>query len=120
MALQIKVEDNAYQSKIVTLNGNSLTFTFSYNTRAYESGAQGRWYFDIVDRNGNDIISGVKILPQQDLTSKYVRVNSLIGGNIYCVNTKVDGRDVTRDNFGTDKQFQLWYFNTTEETELGL
>ena len=114
MALQIKVEDNAYQEKIVTLNGNSLTFTVSYNTRDL------RWYFDIVDRNGDDVISGVKILAPQNLTSKYINVNALIGGNIYCVNTKADGRDITRDTFGTDKQFQLWYLTTSEETELNL
>lgn len=114
MALQIKVEDNAYQEKVVTLNGNSLTFTIGYNTR------DSRWYFDIVDRNGNDIISGVKILAPQNLTSKYLNVNNIIGGNIYCVNTKVDGRDIARDTFGTDRQFQLWYFNTAEEVELGL
>lgn len=112
MALQIKVEDNSYQDKIITLNGNSLSITISYNTR------DGRWYFDLVDRNGLDLISGVKILPTQNLTSKYLQVVELIGGNIYCANTKVDGKDITRSNFGTDKQFQLWYLTADEEEEI--
>ena len=112
MALQIKVEDNPYQEKLVSLNSNSLFLTLSYNTR------DNRWYFNIVDRNSLDVISGVKILPSQDLTGKYISVTTLIGGNIYCVDTKSSGDDITRDNFGTDKQFQLWYYTTAEEGAL--
>jgi hypothetical protein len=111
MPLQIKVEDNPYQEKLTSLNSNSLFLALSYNTR------DSRWYFDIVDRNDLNIISGVKVLPSQNLTSKYLSINSLIGGNIYCVDTKFSGNDVTRDNFGTDKQFQLWYYTTEEEGE---
>ena len=109
MPLQIKVEDNPYQEKLISLNSNSLFLTLSYNTR------DSRWYFDIVDRNDLNIISGVKVLPSQNLTSKYLNANTLIGGNIYCVDTKFSSNDVTRDNFGTDKQFQLWYYTTEEE-----
>tara|TARA_R110000850_G_scaffold30106_1_gene82909 strand:+ start:427 stop:771 length:345 start_codon:yes stop_codon:yes gene_type:complete len=109
MPIQIKVEDATYQERLVTLNSNSLFFTLTYNTR------NSRWYFEIVDRNNIDVISGVKVLPAQNLTSKYISVNSLIGGNIYCVDTKFSGQDITRDNFGTDRQFQLWYYTTDEE-----
>ena len=112
MTLQIKVEDNPYQEKLITLNSNSLFLTISYNTR--NSG----WYFDIEDRNSISIISGNKILPSQNLTRKYIRVNTLIGGNIYCVDTKSKGNKITRDNFGTDRQFQLWYYTTAEEEAL--
>lgn len=112
MPLQIRIEDNPYQEKLITLNGNSLFITFSFNTR------DNRWYFDLVDRNAIDVVSGVKILPEQNLTGKYLDVASLLGGNFYCVNTKLDGKDVTRDNFGTDRQFQFWYFSEAEEEEL--
>lgn len=114
MPLQIKVEDTPYQEKLITLNSNSLFLTLSYNTR------DARWYFDIVDRNSLDVITGVKVLPTQNLTGKYINVNTLIAGNIYCVDTKVSGQDVTRDNFGTDKQFQLWYYTSEEEASAGL
>lgn len=114
MAIQIKVEDNTYQEKLITLNGNSLFITFSYNTR------DSRWYFDIVDRDNIDIISGVKILPAQSLTKKYLDVRTLLGGDFFCANIKADGTDVTRDNFGTDKQFQFWYISIEEQEELGI
>ena len=112
MPLQIKVGDVPYQEKLISLNSNSLFLTLSYNTR------DSRWYFDISDRNDISIISGIKILPSQNITSKYLNVSELIGGNIYCVDTKFSGTDVTRDNFGTDRQFQLWYYTKAEEDEL--
>jgi hypothetical protein len=108
MPVQIKVQDNAYQKKLVTLNGNSLFFTFSYDTR------DARWYFDIFDRNNNDIVNGVKILPTLDLSSKYTTLATLIGGYLFCVDTRGSGEDVTRLNFGTDRQFQFWYYTDQE------
>lgn len=112
MAIQIKVDDNAYQQKLITLNGQTLFITVSFNTR------DNRWYVDVSDRNEVDLITGIKLLPNQNLTSKYVSINSLIGGNLYCVNIKGDGIDITRDNFGTDRQFQLWYISSSEENDI--
>ena len=112
MPLRIKIEDNTHQEKLVTLNSNSIFMTISFNTR------DNRWYLDLVDRNGLDLLSGVKILAPQNLTAKYINTNKLLGGNLYCVNTKGNGQDITRDNFGTDKQFQLWYYTTEEEEAL--
>jgi hypothetical protein len=114
MAIQIKVEDHSYQEKLVTVGGNSVNITFTFNTR------DSRWYFDLVDRNGIDIVSGVKILPSQNLTGHYLDVTSIIGGNFYCANTRSNREDITRDNFGTDKQFQFWYISSEEEVEKGI
>lgn len=108
MPVQIKVADNAYQSKLITLNGNSLFFTFTFNSR------DQRWYVDVVDRNNTDIVNGVKILPAQDLTSKYIDLSTSIGGYLFCIDTRQSGQDVTRLNFGTDKQFQFWYYTNKE------
>ena len=112
MPLELKVSDNAYQEKLITLNGNSFFFTYTFNTR------DQRWYFDMVDRDAIDIISGVKIMTNQDLTSKYINVASLIGGEIYCVNQRANEDDITRDNFGNNKQFVLWYFEAGELNDL--
>lgn len=112
MAVQIKIEDSTYQSRLISLNSNSLFFIMTYNTR------DGRWYLDIEDRNKINVISGIKILPLQSMTGKYVNVRTLIGGNIYCIDTRLSGQDINRDNFGTDKQFQLWYYTTEEEEAL--
>lgn len=107
MPIKIKVDDNAYQQKLVTLNGNSLFITFSYNTK-------GNWYFDVVDRSDNPIVLGVKILPSQNLSGRYITLTEAIGGAFFCIDTKQRGDKVTGDNFGTDKQFQFWYYTNQE------
>lgn len=109
MPAQIKVEDEAYQQKLVTLNGKSLFLTFSFNTM------DRNWYLGIADSEEVDIKTGIKILPKKNLTD-YIDLKGLIAGNIYCVDTKsYDSlKVITRDNFGTDRQYQVWYYSDTE------
>lgn len=112
MTIQVRVSSSPYQEKLITINRQKLFITFSFNTR------DQRWYFDLVDRVGNDVISGVKILQQQNLTSKYINVNDILAGDFFCINTKFDGADISRETFGTDKQFQFWYISNEEQQEL--
>jgi hypothetical protein len=111
MALQIKVLDNPYQERLITLNGNSLFFTISFNHRP---GTVGRWFLDIEDRNGLPIMSGVKCLLKQNLVAGNLDLSAILSGGIYCVNTKTSDSGISRDNFGTDKQYQLWYISDAE------
>lgn len=108
MPTQIKVDDTAYQEKLVTLNGNRVFITISFNTR------DSMWYLDITDRNNTDIVSGIKVVPSQDLVTKYLNLATLLGGTMFCIDTKLSGNNVSRDTFGTDKQFQLWYYTAQE------
>ncbi len=106
--IQVKIQDAIYQEQLVTLNGNSVFITTTYNER------NGRWYLSIDDRNKLQLISGLKLLPKKDLLSKYTSVYELLGGSLYCANIRGNDDEVTRDNFGTDKQFQLWYLTDEE------
>ncbi len=112
VAIVIRVEDNPYQEQLITLNGNSLFLTITYNTR------DSRWYLDLEDRNGKTVVSGVKVIPNLSLTGKYVNVNTIIGGDIYCMDLKRSSSDITRSNFGNNKQFQLWYYSNEEIKEI--
>lgn len=112
MAIQIRVSDTTYQEKLITINREKLFITFSFNTR------DNNWYFDLTDRDNNDLITGVKILPVQNLTSKYIDVSNLLQGDFFCVDLKDNKAVIGRDNFGTDKQFQFWYISDIEQEEL--
>lgn len=121
MATNIKVEDNPYQETLITLNGESLYITIMYNTSDDTANTgKGSWYFDIANRNKEAVLSGVKIIPFQNLTGKYLHVNRLLDGALWCVNTKDGTSDIGRDNFGTDKDFRLWFISNTEAENLGL
>lgn len=121
MTIQIKVDENAYQGKEIVINGTVLNFTIAYNTSDdVNNDGYGAWYFDIQDRQFNDIISGVKVIPIQNLTSRYLSLNTLLGGDIWCMNVKNSTAGINRDNFGTGKQFQLWYFSNEEMVSEGL
>lgn len=121
MATNIKIDDNPYQEKLITLNGESLYLTIMYNTSDdYLNNGTGSWYFDLANRNKEPLLSGVKILPFQKLTGKYLHVNSVLKGGLWCVNTKDTTSNIKRDNFGTGREFQLWYISEEEATSLGI
>lgn len=121
MPSKIKVDDNPYQEKLITLNGQSLYVTISYNTSddIYDTG-DGGWYIDLADRNKKAIINGVKILPLQNLTKRYLHVTDILGGALWCVNVKDSLSDIDRKNFSTNGKFQLWYFSTAEMETYGI
>lgn len=121
MAIQIKVDDTSYQSKEITINGQVLYIEVVYNSSddVNEDG-EGAWYFNLLDRKSVDILSGVKILPIQNLTSRYLNVNTTLQGDFWCMNVKDSSSLIDRSNFGTDKQFQLWYISNEEMISEGL
>ena len=121
MPTQIKFDDNAYQEKEPTINGKVFYFTLAYNSSDdVDNNGKGAWYLDLVDFNGEDIISGVKIIPLQNLTKKHLSVNTILDGDLWCMNIKDSTTTINRGNFGTDKQFQLWYYSNEEMTLNGL
>lgn len=88
------------------LSGGTFILRLRYNSR---DGAG--WLFDLSDSDGNELVSSVKIIPQQDILNSF-SLNNSYSGYIYCVDTEDDKytRVITRDNFGTGRRFQLYYF----------
>ncbi len=107
--IQIKITDSAYQEKPVTLNKTTFYIRATFNT------SDNYWYLDISDNNDNDILNGIKILPNQFLTRKYLTIDALLGtGALYCYNNESTSEIIGKDNFGTDKQYQLLYWTASE------
>lgn len=121
MPTRIKIEDTSYQEKLITLNGQSFYLTLAYNTSDdIFNTEEGGWYIDLSDRNKLPVISGVKVLPFQNLTGRHLHVKNLLGGALWCVNVKDTLEDINRNNFSTEGKFQLWYFSKLEMVDLGL
>ena len=121
MPSKIKVDEAAYQEKLITLNGQSLYLTLTYSTSDdVNSTGEGGWYLDLADRNKKAVINGVKILPFQNLTKRYLHVTNILGGALWCANVKDSLGDINRDNFSTDGKFQLWYFSNAEMETYGI
>ncbi len=54
-----------YYTVSCTLDGRPYVFTFTYSTR------EDRWYFDLADVDGNDIVLGTKVTPSFDLLGRF-------------------------------------------------
>lgn len=111
MALKILTSSEPYSEQRVTIGGISLTLTFKYNSR------NSSWYMDIKDgSNTNTILSGIKIMPNQNLTGRYILKN-FPSGNFWCIRQKNDFTPINRDNFGSDKVYALYWLTSQEEGE---
>lgn len=113
MAIKIRVPDKAYSRQNITLSGDSFDIIFKYNVR------DDRWYFDLKDEGGNLIFSGIKVMPNQNLTGRYVK-DEFNNGNLWCFRRQKDDGAVSRNNFGIGKSFELAYLTKEEELETGL
>lgn len=112
--LLINTPDEPYSSQRVTISGTTLTLTLKYNSR------NTSWYLDIkTGSNSKEILTGIKIMPNQNLTGRYV-LPLLPEGNFYCLRTQNRFDDIDRDNFGNDKVYQLFWASTEDEEELGI
>lgn len=106
---QIKITESAYQEKTFTANKTTFYIRVTFNT------SDDSWYIDLADKDNNDIVNGIKILPDQFLTRKYLDLDEAFGGGaLRCYNNGSSDDIIGRDNFGTDKQYQLIYWTATE------
>jgi hypothetical protein len=106
MALRIPIPDSAWSEQDVSLGGINYTFTFSYNSR------DSRWRFDLTI-NEVVVISGIKVVENQFFLERYA-LSGFDHGDIACIRSEEDGKDVGRDNFGIDKSYELVYFTNEE------
>ena len=112
--LLINIPDEPYYTQRVTLESTAIRLITKFNSR------NNSWYLDIKTGGGSsDILSGIKIMPNQNLTGRY-DLPLLPDGNFFCLRTQNRFDDIGRDNFGNDKVYQLYWVPTDEELEAGL
>lgn len=110
----IRVPDTAYESQEVVLGSKTYTLLFKYNSQ------DKAWYISILDTSRNPLISGIKVMPNQNLTKPYEYLNVLKGGHIWCRRSKLTGEPLGRDNFGVGLSYELLWISSEEAIQRGL
>lgn len=109
----IKVPDAPESTQTLSLSGVEYNIRLTFNT------VDKHWRLDIRDLDLNEIVSGLKVMPNQNLTWRYRYIESMPAGSIYCMRQKNDFSDVGRDNLGVDKTYVLIYLTETEDSNTG-
>lgn len=110
MPVSIVTPVTTYSEQRISLGGIDYRFIFRYNRR------EGRWRFDIFE-DETAIALGIKVMENQNLTERYL-LDRFSHGNLYCVRSFETEEEVSRDNFGVDKAYELLYYTTQEEEAL--
>jgi hypothetical protein len=103
-----------YYTMTCTLDGRPYIFTFTYSTR------EDRWYFDLADVDGNDIVLGTKVTPSTDLLGRFRYLASCPQGTIIAsVNaTSQDDTPPGLQELGVPSRVQLVYVTTTDLAQI--
>jgi len=89
--------DQAAFSQQHDFGGYIMTLNFYYNSR------YARWFIDMIDQDGNDIVVGRPINVSADLTSRFDDPR-LPDGFITSLNFAVPFAEATEDTLGDDVQ----------------
>lgn len=79
----------------VALSGSLFTLRLRYNTR------MARWILDVADSQNNDILVGVPLLINYNLTGRFV-IPGLPQGFVFCTDDTNQQTQPTRYAFGVD------------------
>jgi hypothetical protein len=96
LVIPVRSDFKSYSMKI-ELELVIYTLSFGYNTR------RGRWYMDISDQAGNDILTGVPILINIPLCDQYI-VNGLPPGRFIAIDQSGNNKIPGEDDLGNDVQ----------------
>lgn len=116
MAIEIVVPDSAWSEQQITLGGETYNIVFKFNNR------DSAWRFDLFDLDQNEIISGIKIMPNQNLYERYKNTYpELPSGALICFKSKTsDINPLGRSNLGVGKTYNLIWLSDDEVTEYNL
>lgn len=107
MALNIPVPSSPFASQTVLLGNTVITMTFKFNT------VNNSWYIDLFDSEGVKIKTGIKVIGNQDLTTRY-SLENLPDGRLMCLNNKKTPNPVGRNNFGVGEEYELIWVSESE------
>lgn len=107
---EIRVPNNKDATQRLSLEGNTYFFRTYFNSRK-----QG-WTFDLTDSEGNEIVMGVAIAPNQNLTYRY-EIGNPLEGDFVCLRLSNTEQPIGRSNLGFNKDYTI-LFMTPEELDL--
>lgn len=92
----------------IELAGELFRLYFSWNAR------ETAWYMDIQDQNENNILTGIKMVPNYRLLEQYRAYAALPDGDfvVWDLNQNPITGGITFDNMG--KRYQLLFFSSEE------
>lgn len=111
MARRISVLDSAFFNIDIVLASQSYNLLFKFNT------SDKSWYITIRNPNLEVLVSGIKVMPNQNLTGAFKYLDILPDGDLWCVRRTSSKEPVGRDNFGVDKTYELLWISSQEATE---
>jgi hypothetical protein len=105
-----RVQDSSYQIQRVNVENTIYQLQLVYNTR------DASWYLDLFDINAVSILNSVKLQFGSFITND-LQLPQFEVGNLYVIKTDLREEPITRDNFGTNKLYQLAYITNAELVE---
>ena len=80
------------------------------------------WYVSISKEDETPLITGLKVMPDANITWRYSRVDGLFTGDLWVIDTEAQNKDktITRESFGQNQRFQLIYISEDEQNTLGI
>lgn len=112
--LLINNPENSYSEQRLVIGNSSVTLVIKYNVR------NESWYLSILDSSGTlEYLSGVKIVPNQNLTGRYI-LDGNIGGDIWCLRVKNDYSPIDYNNLGRNKTYRLAWISDGDMRQLGV
>ena len=104
----IKVPDSSFESEEVIIAGTTYNLLFKYNT------SDAAWYITIRDTEFTPLVSGIKVMPNQNLTKAFSYLNIFSDGDLWCRRAKATRYPIGRDNFGVGKSYELVWLSDVE------
>lgn len=110
----IPVPTTAYESQEVIIAGKTYNLLFKFNT------SDEAWYITIRNTNLEPLVSGIKVMPNQNLTKAYDYLNIFNDGDLWCIRNNATTESVTRDNFGAGLSYELLWISSQEAIQGGV
>lgn len=101
--LEILIPSVGHSTQTISLDGRVFTLEIKWNSR------NKGWYLNLWDAQQKELfISGIKVVPNQNLTGRY-RIRNLTRGNLFCLTVRNTSEELGRDNFGPNRDYSLFY-----------
>lgn len=112
--IEVKIPSSPYSKQLVTLGDDAYTIYFKYNIR------NASWYLTLKDsEDENTILGGIKLMPNQDLLSRYI-VEGKPLGKLLLLRTKNTPEGITQNNLGVNKDYGLFWVSPDDIEELNI
>lgn len=114
MSSRIKILPSPNFTQEIVLAGLTYNILFTFND------SDKAWYLSISDSRLTSLVSGIKVMPNQNLTKVYSYLNIFPDGDIWCLRLKNDFSPIGYENLGIDKSYEIVWIPSNEVIERGL